>query len=548
MKRWDWPFAAGASALLLLLRWLQLRSTAHRLYDPEWVDFITFSEHLRAGTVVADNLEQFMHSYQHQGASQGVAAVQIAASALGGLLGPTAWSLHGVTMLAEAALVAVLALLLTRLATRSVAALALAPFLLVPTFVVTWQLLPFGNHTEFFFLPALLALFLVGPPAHERPVWHWLLPVFAVAVGFFIYRVILAPSLAFAAACLLCTQGRARLLGPLSVAVGLALSVAALALAFGGDTFRPLLGNLSLLAPRMEPSTDSLLRQLGGGWLRSLPRAPRSSSLGYLYPAVLLLGPLLLAFLATWKRKEQSQSALVSYALGWAGIGMLMPSLSSALRPEYLLTGFYGILLCWALLLVIAWKVRWSRLLAAGVVALSLLGAVDSSSYIRPGVWAMTADYEGVAFWRKLGLRWVDPDDVPYFARIIKEGRAHPAMSFGWDFVDCHWDTSDAAGRIPGGRIADLAEGHCQGWGPGQLATQILDYQGTEPRAQTGLDTGYMQEGAEFDPDAVGRGAWIVCNRDLSRLQAALEGLPQEQQEPILAGALAEAQLWSLPP
>jgi len=545
MKRWDWPFAASASALLLVLRWLQLRSTAHRLYDPEWVDFITFSEHLRAGTLVTDNLEQFMHAYQHQGASQGVVAVQVGAALLGQVLGPTMWSLHGVTMGAEALLVGLLALLLRRVASRRLAAFGLLPIVFVPSFVVTWQLLPFGNHTEFFFLPALLALFLVGGPLQERPLWHWLLPVLAVAAGFFLYRVTLAPSLAFAAVCLLVGRGRARLLGPLSVVLGLGVAVGMLAIAFGQDTFTPLLGNLSLLAPRMEPSGNSLLGQLSGGWLRALPRAPRGSSLGYLYAIVLLLGPVLLGLLAVRKRKDLQQPALVTYALGWASFGLLMPSLSSALRPEYLLCGVYGMLLCWALVVVLPWQGRWSRPLAAGVLALSLLGAADSSSYVRPGVWGMTADYEAVAFWRKFGLHWVDTDDVPYFARILAEDRADLAMSFGWLFVDCHWDTSDAAGRVPGGRIADLREGHCEGWGPGELAAQILAYQRLEPELKTGLDTGYMQDGGTFNSDAVGRGAWILCNRDLSRLQAALEGLPPQEQEPILAGARAEARLWS---
>jgi len=548
MKRWDWPFALAASSVLLLLRCLQLRTTAHRLYDSEWVRFITFSEHLSAGIVETQNLELFMKTYQHQNASQGVAAVQIGAAFLGTVFGPTMWSLHGVTMLAEALLVLELALLLRCLGGRKIAALALAPVVLVPSFVVTWQLLPFGNHTEFFFLPSLLALFLVGRAVHERPLWHWLLPIVVVAVGFFLYRVLLAPALAFAAVCLLFSRGRGRALGPLAVALGLAAAVGLLALAFGRDTFTPLLGNLSLLAPRMELSADALVKQLSGGWLRALPRAPRSSALGYLYPALLLLGPLLLTLLAVVRRKDLREPVLVTFAIGWAVLGLLMPSLSSDFRPEYLLTGVYGLLLCWALVVVLPWGTGWPRWLLAGVLALSLLGGLDSSRYVRPGVWEATADYEAVAFWRELGLRWVDSDDVPYFARILAEGRAHLAMSFGGgDMVNCKSDTSDAAGRVPGGRIAGLQEGHCTGWGPGELAAQILAYkQDYSPETPlTGLDTGYMHPGGKFDPDAVGRGAWILCNRDLSRLTAALEGLPAEQQELILAGARAEAQLWA---
>ena len=548
MRRWDWSFAGMVGAVLAVLRWLQLRSTAHRLYDPEWVDFITFSEHLRAGTIVTENAEQFMHTYQHQGASQGGAAVQIGAALLGSVMGPTAWSLHAVTMLAELALVVVLALLLCRLTSRRVAALAIAPFVLVPSFVVTWQLLPFGNHSEFFVLPALLALFLVGTPLRERPLWHWLFPLVAVALGFFLYRVLLAPALAFALATVLFARGRARILGPIAVALGLVVSVGMLAFAFGRDSFTPLLGNLSLLAPRMEPSSAALIDQLKGGWLFKLPRAPRTSNLGLSYPIVLLVGPCLLALLSLRERRGLERPALVVFALAWAVVGMVMPSVSSALRPEYLLTGVYGLLLCWALVVAIPWTVSGRRWLGIGAVILALLGGLDSARYIQPAAWQGSADYEGVAFWRQLGLHWVDPDDVPYFARIIEEDRAHPAMSFGWLFVDCPWDTSDAAGRVPGGHIADLREGHCEGWKPGELAGHIRDYQGLEVALQTGLDTGYMQVGGSFDADAIGRGAWILCNRDLQRLQRALEGLAADEAEAILAGARAEAQLWAAPP
>jgi hypothetical protein len=547
VRRWDWPFAALVASVLTVLRCLQLRSTAHRLYDPEWVDFIVFSEHLRAGTVVTENIEQFMHTYQHQGASQGVAAVQIGAAALGSVMGATCWSLHAVTMLCEVALVVVLALLLRRIATRRLAALAIAPVLLVPSFVVTWQLLPFGNHSEFFVLPALLALFLAGGPLRERPLWHWLLPLFVVAMGFFLYRVLLAPALAFAVVTLLFARGRARALGPLVVALGLALSVAALGFAFGRESFSPLLGNLSLLAPRMEPSTSALVDQLTGGWLFKLPRAPRTTHLGLIYPIILLLGPALLALMSLRYRAAVGHPVVVSFAVAWALAGMFMPSLSSALRPEYLLTGVYGLLLCWALLVVIPWPVAWTRLVAVGALALALLGGLDSARYIQPSVWSASADYEGVAFRRQLGLHWVDSDDVPYFARIIKEGRADLSMSFATLFLECPWDTSDAAGRVPGGRIADLAEGHCEGWQDGELAGHIRDYHDLEPASQTGLDTGYMQVGGVFNADAVGRGAWILCNRDLERVERALQGLSTGEAEPILAGARAEAQLWPVP-
>ncbi len=548
MRRWDWSFAGLVGGLLMVLRCLQLRSTAHRLYDPEWVDFITFSEHLRAGTVVTESVEQFMHTYQHQGASQGVAAVQIGAALLGSVMGPTAWSLHAVTMLAELALVVALALLLRRLTSRRIAALAIAPFVFVPSFVVTWQLLPFGNHSEFFVFPALLALFLAGTPLRERPLWHWLLPLVAVAIGFFLYRVLLAPAVGFALATLLFARGRARILGPVAVGLGLTIAVTMLALAFGRESFTPLLGNLSLLAPRMEPSGAALLDQLQGGWLFKLPRAPRTSNLGLSYPIVLLMGPCLLVLFSLRDRRVLKQPVLVVFALAWAVVGMIMPSVSSALRAEYLLTGVYGLLLCWALLVALPWTLSGSRWLAVGVVSLVLLGGLDSARYIQPSAWQASADYEGVAFWRELGLHWVDPDDVPYFARVVEENRADPAMSFGWLFVDCPWDTSDAAGRVPGGQIADLREGHCEGWKPGELAGHIGDYWALEPALQTGLDTGYMQVGGRFDAAAVGRGAWILCNRDMQRLERALEGLAADQAEAILAGARAEAQLWAGPP
>jgi hypothetical protein len=362
------------------------------------------------------------------------------------------------------------------------------------------------------------------------------------------YRVLLAPTVGFALATALFARGRARILGPIAVGLGLVVAVATLAFSFGSESFIPILGNTSLLAPRMEPSSAALLDQLKGGWLFKLPRAPRTSNLGLGYPIVLLAGPLLLAMLSLRDRRVLKLPVLVVFALAWAVVGMVMPSVSSALRPEYLLTGVYGLLLCWALLVAIPWTMNGSRWLGVGAAVLVFLGGLDSARYIQPSAWQGSAEYEGVAFWRELGLHWVDPDDVPYFARVIEEDRADPAMSFGWLFVDCPWDTSDAAGRVPGGHIADLREGHCEGWKAGELAGHIREYQELEPALQTGLDTGYMQVGAVFNAAAVGRGAWILCNRDLQRLERALEGLAADQVEAILAGARAEAQLWAGPP
>jgi len=542
--RWDLRFAGSATLVLLALRWLQLRSTAHRLYDPEWVDFITFTEHLSQGRVVTDSLEQFFLAYQHQGGSQGVVAIQLGAALFAKVFGPTVWALHAVPMTGEALLVFSVALLLRLRAGRGLATLAILPYILAPSFVVTWNLLPFGNHSEFHFIPAMMALFLVARAPESRPVHHWLLPLLLVAGGVFLYRVNAAPALAFAGASLLLGRGRSRLLGPLSATLGVGLALACLAWIFGVGSLQPPMGNLSIVAPRMEPSSAALMRRVSGAWLMSLPQAPRDVSWGRLYSVLLLMAAPLLAVVLVRARSRSRDTLVMAYVLLWAVLALVVPSLSSDLRPEYLLTAYYGFLLCWALLVTSSAGRRMVGAAVALCLLLAILGGLDGSRYVRPGTWAQSAGYEGVALWRQLGLHWVDPDDAAYFARMEAEGRGHRVMGFGVLFVDCRWDTGDAAGRLPRGWIADLSEGHCQGWGPGELAQHLVTFQSMDPPDRYGLDQNYLQPGTDLDLEALGRGAWVLCNRDLNRLDIALQGLDPKQREAILVGARAESALW----
>ncbi|HCP48308.1 MAG TPA: hypothetical protein DIU15_19875 [Deltaproteobacteria bacterium] len=390
-----------------------------------------------------------------------------------------------------------------------------------------------------------MALFLVSRAPESRRLHHWLLPLVCVAVGVFLYRVNAAPALAFAVATLLAGRGWSRLLGPLSATLGVVLALASLAWIFGAPSLQPPMGNLSIVAPRMEPSGAALLHRASGAWLMSLPQAPRDVTWGRLYAVALLVAaPAMIAVLLR-ARFRAADTLLMVFALLWAVLALVVPSLSKDLRPEYLLTSYYGFLFCCALLVTSSMGKRGVGAAAALCILLSVLGGLDGSRYVRPGTWEASAGYEGVALWRDLGLHWVDTDDAPYFARMVREGRGHRAMSFGVLFIDCHWDTSDAAGRLPRGKIADLREGHCSGWGPGELAEHVTMFQSLEPADRYGLDQRYLQPDTELDLEALGRGAWVLCNRDMSRLRAALNGLESSQLEAILAGARAEADYWA---
>ena len=69
------------------------------------------------------------------------------------------------------------------------------------------------------------------------------------------------------------------------------------------------------------------------------------------------------------------------------------------------------------------------------------------------------------------------------------------------------------------------------GWSVGGLAEAIQSHQKDEPGNPPNLLM-------------VGRGAWIVCDRDLDCVRQSIHGLPEHEFRLVIEGAVAESTRW----
>ena len=156
-------------ATLSGLRALQLLSYAPALCNPEFL----FNGRLMLEAHEATSSLQYIRTQSLSGlvylpTQQGTLAIQLAAAALSTVTGPNVWTLHGTTILAELLAVALLLVFLLRQLGPRAAMIGALPWLFPPGPVVVWQLLPFGNHTEFLAIPLAIALFYSDPKLPRR--------------------------------------------------------------------------------------------------------------------------------------------------------------------------------------------------------------------------------------------------------------------------------------------------------------------------------------------------------------------------------------------
>jgi hypothetical protein len=181
------------------------------------------------------------------------------------------------------------------------------------------------------------------------------------------------------------------------------------------------------------------------------------------------------------------------------------------------------------------------------LAGLTVSGASDCARLWAPGGWEVARDYDGVAFFRRLGVTTVDADDVPYLAAMLREERYGEWVGVGLNLtatgclitpiLPMHGERPFTREQPLGGGswatpLPDPTVSRCSGWGPGQLTHWI-------EHAEGGLDR-------PLDLDAItqiGRGAWIACERDLDCVAAAIEGLGHKRETVLMAGAREEARL-----
>lgn len=503
----------AAVLVLVVLRLVELRTIAHLLYSPELMELGSLAWHVDHGGLEHDGtLAGFIATYQYNHFDQGTLLVQGLNWLLSRALGASGFVLHLVALGCEAVTVAVVAWLGAKLAGWRGLVAAL-PLLFPPAFVVAWQLMPYGNHTEFLWLPlAIGGVWLVAGSPDARPPWALLAGL--LFLGVLLYRMNAAASLACVVTALtLPASSRDRSLA--WTTAGLGLAAIAIGCLFAGWP-EAAVGDAGLI-PRFgaEPPAAFEAAFLG---------APRNHLGGWPW-RLGLLGWAALG--ASAGLRSRALRPLAVYGTSLAAAAIVVPVAFAGARPEYLLTGLYALLALGGLGLAAPGR---SSVLAAVGCALLLAGSglADARWLADPGTWAQTAGFDGARLHFVLGVQDPDADEIPHYRAVLdgERGSRHLGLA-----TATHGEPACPLqpGRLDPGPLRAADSDRCPGWSRASLAAhqQALKAQDWNPTASELRD--------------FGAGAWISCQRDISCVEAALDGLPADVAGSILVGARAEA-------
>ena len=507
---------------VLGLRVAQLLSYAPLLADKELLPLGQLALELERGLLPQDFGFSDLARYGYMDHAQGTLYTVLGTVAFAQVLGANIWAMHATSMLAELVAIALLLILGLRHCPPVRAVVAVAPWVFAPAIAVSWQMMPFGNHTEFLWIPVAVALFVSGRPLGERSAMTWLIPLALLSVGLVLYRGNLLVLAAFVAGCLSARSWRAAALGTLTAAVSALLALAAIAwfLSHSDDAvpilevFFPGFAQESSLAESMELLPTRF------------PNLPSLMGEGLQYLGVLLIGPVLLAIQAVGGDGTGGMGRPVRvFFILWAGAALVAPIVSNAMYPHYYLHPLYALVCC---VIVAAdgpagrWTTRGAVILALG---LGLAGSVDARLLVAPQAWETNRQYDGLSLWVDYGVRVIDADDVPYLLRIVAEGRPDPHFGVGIPTErHCGSSLRGAVGRLP-----HPTGGRCSCWSEGELAEVLQEWLRMNPGLQV---------------EAVGQAAWIGCDRDMAAVESAAQGLPERTLDRILVGAREAAELF----
>lgn len=529
----DWRCPAVlAVGLLVLLRIAQYLSIATLIYDDELTEMARLALDLSTGDFVFDSPLFFAQKYTFQPFSQGTLLLQIVTAGFALAMGPTGWALQSSVLLFEAfAFAGFLALGGHFGGRRGCGLAALLWLIATPASVIAIQLMPYGIHTEFLFLPLAGIAFAASHPPDTWRARRWIAASLWMAFAVVVFRSNLFPVLAFTAAVILVHRGRSAVLA-LAALLGAGLT-AGLCLQWLS------VGGWGAMPQHVSP----------GNWtpLEAIGRLP--ALLGSVFPAPRLWGPLdvgwrLLLLLgmpvALFKglRRPGSASLILIFASLWTALSLAAVALLGELQLRYLCPPYYGLLLCWLMLaLEHGGSSRARKATSAALVLLALGGASDGVQLIHPSVWSQTLSFDAVRVGQELEVRYVELDELPYLQRILDEGRGSP-------WIGGRGDLLGRCSNLPlsDSRVTTIRH-------PAKLDCLLSESE--EPLI-------VLREARNWTADDVplevrladmGRGAWIRNGRDLLAMEEGLSEVRQTERELLLAGARDEARGWGqLPP
>ncbi len=510
------------AAALACLRALQIRSCGQQLYSGEAASIGRLQWELAQGAFQFDGLGSFFADYSYQYFAQGTALLQGLAWALSPLFGHTLVAQWAASVLLECCGVFALTWLLSRVLSAPMAASTAVLFVLGPKFATVFALWPYGNHSEFVALPALLGVWLASRPEEAR---RGAAQAVAVGVGcaalFFAYRLAALPVAAGVVVLAASGSPRRRLLAAL-VAGSAAVAAAGL---FAGIGLRPWgMGDGALSAMLAErPGGHGVGETVAFAWRRGVPAGGPLE--GALHRLVLLAAVAAAALCWTpWSLEEGARREVGRFASLWACLAVGFPIVAGAPMGRYFIGAWVAATLC-LVLHVGSPRVGVARAAVASVAVLSLLGLVAALGFVAPSTW--DRDLPDHDLWFVLQVDTLDADELPFYRRILDDGRGNDLVGRASHVPSSRcprWPGSGAEAPRP-------KANHCSGWEAGDLDELIAGVAGSTVDAQARRAA--LRE--------VGRGVWIRSDRDLERVADALTGVDASSAEAVLWGARDEA-------
>jgi hypothetical protein len=505
LGRADFAILLGLVLVLVAVRVALLLSILPELHQEEFTRLGRLALDLEDGTAVLWGPAAFRQAYQYGFHAEGTMATAIVTALLSLPLGANGWALYGSTIFFEVVLALFAGVLLLKTTDWWLALIALLPLLHPPMLVATQQLSPSGNHTEFLWIPMAIALFLAVRDTQERPWWHWLAPAALLAAGVVLYRLNIACATGLLLAVLARGTRRTALLGVAALLLGV---LAARQIGGQAGGFGYMLDGLSFERLAPGPLAD-------WAWTY-VPVTETRWGRPFRVCLAVLLGVGLVSLIRPGRFRVPA-----GFALGWAGgvLGALILLDQPVYRYHVAL--LYAVLLCgWiGLASLPGW---WRAAPAVALALLGLFGVSEQMTHQRPGAWSEHAAIDSLALGQRLGVYRIKVDQLPYYQRMLDEGRWN--MAVGVMPYPLEQD-EEQVHEFPAGTVAD-AVSHLR---------QIFEREGPP---------------VDLQFEHAGRGAWISGGRDLERVRAfwIAGGVTEPELSWLWAGAVAEAALWGVFP
>lgn len=499
---------------LLGLRVTQVLSEQHLFYDQEFTNMGRLALAVTDGTVQWTPVGPFVSEYMYGFFAPGTLVIQFLTLLLSVPLGPNGFALIGAGVVCEVLLLVTWIRCGRSMMSPWLVSLSVLPLLFAPWPAVQWQLMPFGNHTEFLWIPLVALLFFAN--ASPRRWWHWALLALLVLAGLYLYRLTVASALGCVLAGWLALPRRWR--------IGTALAAAALVVVSAAGVFgRGWLLGFDAEVHRLDPGLlrpdrllvilwDNVPQLAHSCWGNRCQQFVAPAGWNVVYKAILMLLPVFAA-VAGWL-DPRSRPAVV-YALGWCAAGLCIPALFDSSSGRYFVGLYYALLACGLVALGVArGKARIAVALCFAVLA---VGGMDAARrHHRPELWADNRRLDALGVGQRLGVRSIELDAVPFYNRMLDEKRYNVFVGALPDPPPAHVGIC-APEHDLGHPVASIREGS----------------------RQRGMD---LEEAFR----AAGRGAWIRADQDLTLLSAfwTCAGVSEPYLSWLRDGALAEARLY----